>query len=185
VNLESLAKVAVPMSLFRRGNLTTRTGHQLTVEDKLEMMEATRLFEWAFISQNGEELFNLLTDDIEISHAFGSASGKGEMASGKLIIPSYGLRHGYLNQVVFIDDEGNPACLSCMNVVQVTNEQEVETSLPAIYGNLLVVDVFRRENDSWKICKRIFDQMKLADYLQIDTEQQRKDAQTSAHRSNN
>lgn len=180
MDLKQLATVSVPPSLFRRGKLVTKDDYQLTADDKVEMMELTRLFEWAFISQNNEELMKLLTDDIEIDHAFGYAKGKAEMA--RLQIPFYGVRHGNINQVIFIDDAGNPACLTCMTAAHVTSETAVSESLPAIFVSLLIVDVFRRENDEWKISKRLFDQFKMADYLGYDAHTRQKQARTLAER---
>lgn len=69
-----------------------------------------------------------------------------------------------------------------MNVAHVASETDVSESLPAIYVNLLVIDVFRRENGEWKISKRLFDQMKMADYLGFDDETKQKHARTLAQR---
>ena len=179
----NLSTVELPLAVFNRGRLKTKDGIILSAEDRLEMQEAIRLFEWAFISQNGIALGDRITDDIEIDHPFGYVKGKENLFSGKgPAIPFFGLRHSYINQVAFVSEEGSAAMLSHMLVTQVIAEAEIDVNFPAIYGSLITIHSFRKENNEWKIHKIDFDQLKLADYLKKSVENEEKYAESISER---
>ncbi len=163
-----LAKVIIPPGALERRPLVTRTGYKLTVEDRLEMMGLPARFEWAFCSNNVEALADCLTDDVELEHVLGvHVKGKANMA--QLQVPSFGLRHRLTNQLIFIDKNGDPAMLSLLNAPQVVSETPVDTSLPATYASCIVTDTFELGDDGhWRFSHRVFDQLKLADYLHLE-----------------
>lgn len=165
-----LSKIVVPRGALKRGPLVTRTGYNLTVEDRLEITSMPARFDWAFCSNNLEALAACVTDDIEIEHVLGGhVQGKSKMADLK--VPFFGLRHQLTNQLLFINVDGDPSLLSFLNAPQVVSETPVDTnvSLPAIYASCIATDTFRLGDDGhWRFCHRVFDQLKLADYLHVE-----------------
>ena len=159
----------MPTEVFRRGPLITRSGYTLSLQDRVDIAQLPSLFECAFCSGNFDALTELLTEDIVIDHALGYAEGKAEVA--KLPIPSFGLRHMMTNQIVFINAHGEAALLSYLNAPQVVAETDNQPSLPTFYACCVVVDELRLGQDSlWRFSRRTFDQLKLADYLNISPE---------------
>ena len=179
----NLSTVKLPSAIFNRGTLKTKDGVILSAEDKLEMQEAIRQFASALKSENGIALCDRITDDIEIDHPFGYVKGKEDLFSGKgPAIPFFGLRHSYINQVAFIDEEGAAAMLSHMLITQVTSEVKMDINLPTIYGSLITVHSFRKENNEWKIHKIDFDQLKLSDHLKESAENEEKNSESISER---
>lgn len=176
-----LAHLTVPPQIFDDGPLVTRDGHRLTAEDQIALMQMPARFEWAFCSGNGEALMAMLTDDVVMDHALGHANGKDEM--GGMDIPSWGLRHQFHNHVVYIDEDGDGAMLSYMNVAQVREEQPSGVSLPAIYVHLVLRDKFRRVGERWLFSRRIFEQLKFGDHLGQDEVTVRRMARTAEERA--
>lgn len=98
-------------------------------------------------------------------------------------VPTYGLRHQFSNHVVFIDHNGNPACISYLNAPQMVSEQPTTANLPAIFAHLVLVDVVRKEDGQWKFAHRIFDQLRIADYAGLDEATRQHIAKTQAERA--
>lgn len=150
---QPFAHPIVPKAAIARAELITHDGYRLTVDDRLEIMQLPALFEWSLAARDFEAIANLYTDDIIIDHALGFAQGKsaaiGLARSDK--IPTYGLRHQFSNHIVFINENGNPACLSYLNAAQMTSEQPAPAILPAIFAHLVQIDVVRKENGQWKL----------------------------------
>ncbi len=174
----------VPQAVYARADLITRDGYRLTSDDRLEIMQLPAMFEWTLASQNFDAIADLYTDDIIIDHAFAFAQGKSEAIdlarSNK--IPTYGLRHQFTNHVVFIDRNGNPACISYLFAPQMVSKQTT-ANLPAIFAHLVQVDVVRKENGQWKFQERISDQLRIADYAGLDDATRQQIAKTQAERA--
>jgi ketosteroid isomerase-like protein len=183
--MSQLLHLDIPSQVFARGELVTQEGYCLTVEDRLNIMQLPAEAEWAIGAQNIDAIAAYYTNDIIIDHPLGSAKGK-EAAltlarSGK--IPVTGLRHQFSNQVVFIDKNGHPACISYMSVMQIASESPSSVSLPTIFGHLILVDVVQKVNGKWCFAQRIFDQLKVADHLGLDEATRQQIAQTQAERA--
>lgn len=103
-------------------------------------MQLPALFEWTLAARDFDAIAELYTDDIIIDHAFAFAQGKSDAInlarSDK--VPTYGLRHQFSNHVVFIDRNGNPACISYLNTPQMVSEQPTTANLPAIFAHLVL-----------------------------------------------
>lgn len=184
---QPFARPTVPMAVTARTDLITWEGYRLTADDRLDIMQLPALFEWALAAQDFDAIADLYTDDIIIDHALAFAQGKAaaiDLARSNKI-PTYGLRHQFSNHVVFIDQGGNPACISYLNAPQMASEQSTTANLPAIFAHLVLVDVVRRENGQWKFAQRIFDQLRIADYAQLDEATRQYIAQTQAERAAN
>ncbi|HEY9623939.1 MAG TPA: nuclear transport factor 2 family protein [Crinalium sp.] len=181
------AHLVIPKAVSANAELITREGYRLTADDRLDIMQLPALLEWAFGSQDFDAIADLYTDDIVIDHALAFAEGK--LAALNLArshkIPSYGLRHQFANQVVFINENGNPACISYLYSIQVASEQPLAAHLPAILAHLILVDVVRKENGRWKFAHRTFDQLKVADYAGFDEVTRQQFARTQAERAAN
>jgi DNA-directed RNA polymerase subunit N (RpoN/RPB10) len=175
-----MSQLILPQAFFERKQLVTALGEILTVDDRFQMMELIHRFEWSAGALNQEAVFDLLTDDIIIEHGMGYAQGKEAMAA--LGIPTYGLRHMFANHVLFIDELGRPSIIVHMLVIQVASEQPLSVPFPAVLDQGINRYIFRKENESWKICEMIFEQQKLADYIGVPETIQRSMAQTAIER---
>lgn len=182
---QSFAHPIVPTAATARAELVTRDGYRLTSDDRLDIMQLPALFEWSLAARDFEAIASLYTDDIIIDHAFAFAQGKSDALdlarSNK--VPTYGLRHQFSNHVVFIDRNGNPACISYLNAAQMVSEQVITANLPAIFAHLVQVDVVRKENGQWKFVQRISDQLRIADYAGLDEATRQQVAKTQAERA--
>lgn len=175
----------VPAAVTARAELVTRDGYRLTADDRLDIMQLPALFEWSLAARDFEAIANLYTDDIIIDHALAFAQGKSdaiELARSDKV-PTYGLRHQFSNHVVFIDQNGNPACISYLNAAQMVSEQPITANLPAIFAHLVQVDVVRKEKGQWKFAQRISDQLRIADYAGLDQATRQQVAKTQAERA--
>ncbi len=182
---QPFAHLVIPKEVFARAELITRDGYRLTSDDRLDIMQLPAVFEWTLGSQNFDAIADLYTDDIIIDHALAFAQGKAaalDLARSDKI-PTYGLRHQFSNHVVFIDQNGNPACISYLNAPQMVSEQPTTANLPAIFAHLILVDVVRKENGKWRFAHRIFDQLRIADYAGLDEATRQQIARTQAERA--
>jgi SnoaL-like domain len=177
---QMMSQLVLPQAFFERKPLVTAEGETLTLEDRFQMMELIHRFEWSYGALNQEAVFDLLTDDIIIDHAMGYAQGKAEMVA--LGVPSYGLRHMFANHVLFVDEQGCPSIVAHMLVIQVVSEQPLPVAFPAVLDQGMNRYIFRKEDGHWKICKMIFEQQKLADYVGLPAIQ-RSMAQTASERA--
>ena len=164
----------IPSAALKRGPLVTRQGYKLTAEDRLEITALPARFEWAFCSNDFEALADVVTEDIEIDHGLGRHA-KGRVEMGKLNVPFFGLRHQLTNQLISINANGEAALVSYLNAPQVRSEKPVDAALPAIYASCVVTDEVRLGNDGlWRSSHRVFDQLKLGDYLLLEPSETQK-----------
>ncbi len=181
----SFAHPIVPKAVTARADLVTRDGYRLTSDDRLDIMQLPAMFEWTIASRNFDALADLYTDDIIIDHPFAFAQGKSDALDLARTnkVPTYGLRHQFSNHVVFIDQNGNPACISYLFAPQMVSEQPTTANLPAIFAHLVQIDVVRKENGQWKFAQRISDQLRIADYAGLDEVTRQQIARTQAERA--
>lgn len=183
--LQPIVNLIVPDEFFRAGKLVTRDGYEITTLDKVEIIETVMRFDWAYLSKNAAGLADLLTDEMIFDHAMIYAEGKEKVLKIGDDIPalSYGLRHNFSNQVVFVDADGDAACLSYMTVVKVADENKLDVSMPFVLDHAIVQDKLRRVDGKWKLARRNFDQQKMSDNYHIPDDARRKMVMTTEERA--
>lgn len=183
--LQPIVNLIVPDAFFRTGKLVIRDGYEITTLDKVEIIEVVTRFDWSYLSKNIEGLADLLTDDMIFDHAMVYAEGKEKVVKIVDDFPalSYGLRHNFSNQVVFVDADGDAACLSYMTVIKIAAEEKLDVSMPFLLDHAIVQDKLRRVDGKWKLARRNFDQQKLSDSYQIPDDVRRKMEMTTEERA--
>lgn len=166
-------ELVAPAALFnsRYGDGTAEL--KLSAEDRLNIVDLTLMFEWAFDARRFDALEKILTEDFILDHIFGYRAGKSaalELLRGS--VPSNGLRHQATNPLIFINDENEVSVLSYLYVVKVVNDSADRLTLPSPFGHALVTDTIRKENNRWKIARRTFEQMRVPKTLMPLAEQQ-------------
>jgi hypothetical protein len=180
--MATIHDVIVPAEFFNN-HVTSASKVQLSADDRLDILDLVNRFEWSFDARRFDALEEILTEDAVIDHIFGFRKGKKaciDMLRGT--VPGYGLRHQGINASIFINDKDEIAVLSFLNVVQVTDEG-IGLQPPVILGHAVVTDVVRKENDTWKIVSRTFEQMKVPDVYLPDETARKAIEKTAAERA--
>ena len=183
--MPTMSEVVVPDAFFAN-HLSGANAPQfkLSAEDRLDILDCTNRFEWAFDARRMDELSALLTDDVIIDHVFGYREGKRavmEMMRG--MVTSTGLRHQATNASIFVDDDGQICVLSYLFVISVEAATPQAAPPPSILGHALVTDVVRREGNAWKIARRTFEQMSVPESYLPDASARRALEVTASQRA--
>ncbi|MBD1997670.1 nuclear transport factor 2 family protein [Leptolyngbya sp. FACHB-541] len=134
--------------------------NQLTVEDRLEIMDLPQRFNWAVDTRQYDALANLFTTDGLLDHDWGYVQ------SGEAIVQlirsheadeDY-VRHHTTNHSISVAEDGTVTMMGYLVATWVGADPASGTSSPHIIAHGVQVFTVEKENGTWKIARLTLDQ---------------------------